>query len=351
MVELNADNLIKIFDETAGPDRSMIDQHDITAKIGALGNDDVLAIFNLAFDHQAVIDHYKPADPKNCYTLANPHPQDMSRWEFKLAVNKLCAAAGKAPLFIKSEIEAERNKEANEVAGKTKIDLCADTPATPVPVAPTPDATLPAGKSEDTKATQGLPGPSDSQQVQAASTPDATKESSQQTAGPDGGDSSSGDTYRGYRGVGPGGGGGALGIGGLGTHGGGRGGRGGFGNVDLSSQGKAATDVLPGKVISKGTLTREQIERVMQRAHSQVRYCYEKELQKNPNLYGKIVTFFVISGTGKVGSAEVKLTTMNSPEVEACILSVIKKLRFPEPAGRGTVDVTYPFLFKTGGAG
>lgn len=150
----------------------------------------------------------------------------------------------------------------------------------------------------------------------------------------------------GSRGTGPGGGGSSLGIGGLGD-GSGRG-TGGLGNVDLGGRGKSKYKVIPGRSKTKGCLTNKVVLRVLNRVQSQAKYCYEKELQRNPNLEGKVTTSFVIGPTGSVQSAKVVKSTMGNASVEQCLLRVVKRLRFPPCKGGGVADVTYPWIFKGG---
>lgn len=151
----------------------------------------------------------------------------------------------------------------------------------------------------------------------------------------------------GSRGTGAGGGGNALGIGGLGS-GTGRG-SGGKGGIDLGGRGKGMTRIKPGKVISKGSLSREEINRVVRRHLNQIRYCYEKELAKEPNLQGKIVGTWTIAGTGLVASATASQNTMGSKPVADCVVRIIQRMRFPKPRGGGQVFVTYPFVFAASG--
>jgi hypothetical protein len=151
----------------------------------------------------------------------------------------------------------------------------------------------------------------------------------------------------GSRGTGAGGGGNALGIGGLGS-GTGRG-SGGKGGIDLGGRGKGMTRIKPGRVIHKGSLSREEIDRVVKRHLNQIRYCYEKELAKNPNLQGKIVGSWTIAGTGLVQTASASQNTMGNKNVEKCVVRIIKRMRFPRPKGGGQVFVTYPFMFAKSG--
>ena len=159
-----------------------------------------------------------------------------------------------------------------------------------------------------------------------------------------------GDAYGvgglGTRGTGPGGGGNALGIGGLGTKGSGHG-RGGYGEIDLGGRGKDETVFVPGRTTVVGGLSREVINRVIQKHYNEIKYCYEKELSKDPNLYGKVTVLFLIEGTGRVGDALVQETTMASPPVESCMINHVRRWVFPAPQGGGTVQVTYPYVFKS----
>jgi hypothetical protein len=157
-----------------------------------------------------------------------------------------------------------------------------------------------------------------------------------------------GDQYgtggTGTRGTGTGGGGAAMGIGGLGTKGSGPG-RGGYGNVDLGGKGKEETIFVPGKTIIEGGLSRDVINKVMLKHYGEIQYCFNKELNKNPDLYGKVSVLFVIEAEGAVGDALVQQTTMGNEPVESCIVNHIKRWIFP--VAHGTTQVTYPYVFKS----
>src|ERR1700682_2008626 len=152
----------------------------------------------------------------------------------------------------------------------------------------------------------------------------------------------------GTRGTGPGGGGNALGIGGLGTKGSGHG-RGGYGDVDLGGRGKDDTVFVPGRTTVVGGLSREVINRVIQKHYNEIKYCYEKQLTRNPALYGKVTVLFLIDGAGRIGEALVQQSTMSSEPVESCMINRVRRWVFPAPQGGGTVQVTYPYVFKSSG--
>ena len=67
-----------------------------------------------------------------------------------------------------------------------------------------------------------------------------------------------------------------------------------------------------------------------------------------PGLSGKIVFDWVISPSGRVGSARQVSSSMRSAAVATCILRLIRSWRFPKPVG-GSVTVRYPFVFRVSG--
>ncbi|MEM6730351.1 MAG: AgmX/PglI C-terminal domain-containing protein, partial [Myxococcota bacterium] len=151
----------------------------------------------------------------------------------------------------------------------------------------------------------------------------------------------------GFKGNGGGGGGKSLGIGGIGN-GSGRG-TGGLGDVDLGGKGRAKFKVTPGRTVTKGCLSQQVVGRVISRSNSRVRFCYEKGLQRNPNLAGKVTAAWIVGPTGSVLRANISQSTMGDATVEQCIVRVVQQMKFPPCAGGGTADVTYPWLFKPSG--
>lgn len=157
----------------------------------------------------------------------------------------------------------------------------------------------------------------------------------------------------GLRGTGTGGGGSGntIGIGGIGTKGIG-GGLGGYGSGvgGLGGKKKANVAISDGESTIQGSLDKELIRQVIQRNMGQIRYCYEKELQRKPDLAGKVVIRFEISPKGNVPNAKLHVgSTLRDAALSECITVRIRNWRFPEPKGGGKVIVTYPFVFKSAG--
>ena len=152
--------------------------------------------------------------------------------------------------------------------------------------------------------------------------------------------SSYGSGGLGSRGSGLGGGGTGAGLGGLTTRGRGRGASG------YGAGAAAPSTPSAGDPIILGSVDRTQIDRIVKQHLAQIRYCYQKELNRTPTLAGKVVVKFTIGADGTVASAEIQTTTLNNETVEACICARFLRMTFPAPAGAGVVIVSYPFIFK-----
>jgi hypothetical protein len=98
---------------------------------------------------------------------------------------------------------------------------------------------------------------------------------------------------------------------------------------------------------AEGGLTRDQINRVVRAHAAAIRYCYEKELQRQPSLSGKIELAWTIRPNGSVDRARVASSTMGSRPVEGCMERQLKNWQFPRSDAE-TIVQSYPFFFKGG---
>lgn len=89
-------------------------------------------------------------------------------------------------------------------------------------------------------------------------------------------------------------------------------------------------------------MSKEVIQRVIRRHRNRFRYCYEKELSRDPKLAGKSVLSFTISPEGRVG----EVSAHGMPKLEACMTRAAEAMRFPKPIGGGVVKISYPFIFS-----
>lgn len=151
------------------------------------------------------------------------------------------------------------------------------------------------------------------------------------------------------RGSGLGGGGDGEGLGGMGTRDRGGDGASGYGHKGGYAgdhMGRVPAEVTTEDPILLGALDKSEIDRVIKQHLSQIRYCYQKELTRTPNLEGKVVMRFVIAKDGSVSQARVENTSMHNAVVENCLADRFMRFKFPRPAGGGIVIVTYPFVFN-----
>ena len=152
----------------------------------------------------------------------------------------------------------------------------------------------------------------------------------------------------GSSGGGLGGGGTADGVGGLGTKGSGRGSSGyGKGGGSVGKKRSGGSIKSGGTPIILGALDKSLIDAVIRKNMNQIRYCYQRELTKNPGLKGKIIVKFTIAADGSVSRASIKTSSMGNSAVEGCITGRFKRFKFPQPKGGGVVIVSYPFIFSS----
>jgi len=90
----------------------------------------------------------------------------------------------------------------------------------------------------------------------------------------------------------------------------------------------------------------QEIRRIVASYLGGLRYLYNKELRRKPDLQGKAVVMFEISPSGHVTKTAMVSTSLQSVSLNRDIMENIRKWKFPRiPSDRGSVKVTYPFLF------
>lgn len=95
-----------------------------------------------------------------------------------------------------------------------------------------------------------------------------------------------------------------------------------------------------------GTIDREAIRRVINNNRNAIRTCYEHELNRSPDLIGKLVIEWEIGEAGRVLKASVQRNELGNRAVAECVLARLKTWRFPEPPTNEVVTVAYPFVFS-----
>lgn len=124
-----------------------------------------------------------------------------------------------------------------------------------------------------------------------------------------------------------------------------------LGSLELGAEDKEERSLLTAEAAATlkrhggGELKREEIELGIKQGLGGIRDCYEKQLQRDPSLLGKVTVSFVIGVDGTVAFAALKSSSLDQELAEACVLEQVKGLRFQPPRGGKTVVVSYPFRF------
>jgi len=107
---------------------------------------------------------------------------------------------------------------------------------------------------------------------------------------------------------------------------------------------RGTIDTNPDEVLLIGGIDGAQIDKVIKRNLAKFRYCYQRELQREPGLSGKVVNRFVIAKDGTVSKSETKSSSL-TPSVDSCVARTMTRLQFPAPRGGGIAIISYPFVF------
>jgi len=92
-------------------------------------------------------------------------------------------------------------------------------------------------------------------------------------------------------------------------------------------------------------LSQTQIKSVVDRNLSRIKFCYDSQLRRNPNLAGKMIISFTIVASGRVSAVNLRTVRLKGTEMESCIRQAILSWRFPAFSG-DPITVDYPFIFS-----
>jgi len=94
-----------------------------------------------------------------------------------------------------------------------------------------------------------------------------------------------------------------------------------------------------------GGLSRASVGRALMLGTRGPRGCYERKLTVRPDLAGDVHVEVRVDGEGKVDGARVIRSTLSASDVDDCILTEVRGLRFPATGASGVVEVTHVYTF------
>ena len=92
----------------------------------------------------------------------------------------------------------------------------------------------------------------------------------------------------------------------------------------------------------------EAIQEVLLSHVPAIRYCYERELKRNPTLKGKVSVRITLSPDGSVKDATIVSSTLDNERVERCILARIRLWKDFRPIDPSEGDVTFRQVYTFG---
>lgn len=96
----------------------------------------------------------------------------------------------------------------------------------------------------------------------------------------------------------------------------------------------------------EGTLSKDEIRKVVREHIEEVRHCYNQVLEKQPEARAKLVVDFTIGSDG--GVTRSNIGSLEGPaELGPCVNAAVRTWKFPRPTG-GEVAVSYPFVMEPG---
>lgn len=127
----------------------------------------------------------------------------------------------------------------------------------------------------------------------------------------------------------------------------GGGGKVGNGDERLYETSSAKPQLKPADPTVGGNFDKQIIKRIVNQKKAEITQCYNKELQKDPALKGKITIKWTITPDGHVEKIEIVSNELKNDAIAACLTGRIAVWRFPNPKAGASVEVSYPFNFDS----
>jgi Ca-activated chloride channel homolog len=101
-----------------------------------------------------------------------------------------------------------------------------------------------------------------------------------------------------------------------------------------------------GEISTTDGLSKEVLEKVLKQQIPSIELCYQKALEKKPNIQGEANFQLIIDSKGRVTKVSLVSSKLNDKNLEQCIIQKIKELTFPTPGGPEIINATVSFNLK-----
>jgi hypothetical protein len=91
--------------------------------------------------------------------------------------------------------------------------------------------------------------------------------------------------------------------------------------------------VRQGAIEATGGIPVEVIRRILRQNYGRYRQCYEKGLERHPNLQGEVRVRFAIELDGSTSNSRDEGSTLPDASVIRCMANAVERLSFPKPRG------------------
>ncbi len=98
-------------------------------------------------------------------------------------------------------------------------------------------------------------------------------------------------------------------------------------------------------VDGQGHLDKLVIQRIVRAHINEIKVCYERLLEHDPEATGRLEVRFTVDDGGDVTAATITDGTLDDTELRSCVTAAVQRWKFPKPEGGGKVIITYPFNF------
>ncbi|MEM9190443.1 MAG: AgmX/PglI C-terminal domain-containing protein, partial [Myxococcota bacterium] len=107
--------------------------------------------------------------------------------------------------------------------------------------------------------------------------------------------------------------------------------------------------VPEGEPTGDGGLRQATMQRIVSTETRGPQACYERKLLVRPDLRGDVSVELTVAGDGTLADAKLATTNLRAEDVETCILTEVRGLRFPASAGGETTTIRHTYEFRSPG--